>query len=220
MHVEYWSPAIIQPLGLARSEGIHESAVLKNIAVLNGSLKPEYLDTLDLVERGNGSEWWDNLDQITQLRMAIGLAWEEWYIRTQLPHVTHQPGEICIEGLYTTPDGESLEAICSERGGYELALHEVKTTGKSINTVGENLLSQWMWLSQLKVNCKGLGTTLAYLHVLFLFADYSYPMHQQKRVYKIRFTQAEIDETWDIVTSFVRHRQLQEAEDMMKDTID
>ena len=215
--VEWYTPKIIQPPGLPRSEGIHQSAVLRNIAVLNGALDPKYLESVDLVER-NGGDWWEQLDQQTQLRMAIGLAWEDWYVQTQLPHVVHQPGELCVEGLYMTPDGESLETVLSERGGYEIAVHEVKTTSKSVNTLGDDLRSQWLYLTQLKTLCKGMGTTLAYLHVLFLQGDYSYPRHQQARVYRCRFTQLEIEDSWETVTGFVRPRQNQEREDMMRDT--
>lgn len=215
MQVEWYEPTIIEPPGLPRSEGIHESAVLRNIAVLNGALDKKYLESVDLVER-DGNDWWNRLDEPTKLRMALGLAWEEWYIRTQLPHVTHQPGEICLQGLYMTPDGESLEAILS--GGVELANHEVKTTSKSLNTVGEDLRTQWLWLTQAKTICKGLGTTLAFIHVLFLCGDYSYPIQQRKRVYKVRFTDLEIEDNWEMVTGYVNHRLAQEREDQMKDT--
>jgi hypothetical protein len=224
LQVECYTPTIIEPPGLPRSEGIHESAVLKNIAVLNGALDKKYLESVDLIER-EGSNWWNTLDEPTKLRMSIGLAWEEWYVRTQLPHVVHQPGELCCEGLFMTPDGESLEAVFRdgavaghELALHELALHEVKTTSKSLNTVGEDLRTQWMWLTQAKTLCKGLGATLAFLHVLFLQGDYTYPLRQAKRVYKIRFTELEIEDNWEMVTSYVNHRIAQEREDMMRDT--
>lgn len=220
MEVEVLAPTLTEPIGLPRSEGIHVSNIIRVIAVLNKSLKPQYVESLDLVDRSSVN-WWETLDEPTKIRMAIGMAWEEWYVRTQLPNVVHQPGEMCVEGVYMTHDGESLETVMSERGDDQtiLALHEVKTTSKSINTVG-NLKSQYIWLSQMKAYCKGLGTTHAYLHVLYLQGDYGYPRQQMLRVYRVTFTQAEIDENWAILTSYVRHVQQQQAEDMMKDTIE
>lgn len=218
MEVEILAPPIIEPVGLPRSDGIHVSNIIRVIAVLNKSLKPQYVESLDLVDRSS-ENWWETLDEPVKIRMAIGMAWEEWYVRTQLPNVVGQPGEMCVEGIYMTHDGESLETIMSERGHDQtvLALHEVKTTSKSINTVG-NLKSQYIWLSQMKAYCKGLGTIHANLHVLYLQGDYSYPRQQMLRVYRVTFTQAEIDENWQILTSFVRHKQAQLHEDMMRDT--
>lgn len=218
MQVELTHPRLIEPTGLPRSEGIHISNIIRVIAVQNGALKPEYVESLDLVERSN-PDWWSSLDSVNQLRMSIGQAWEQWYVQTQLPHVLHQPGEMQVEGIYMTHDGESLETIVSERREQlVMALHEVKTTSKSTKTVGEDLRSQWMWLAQMKAYCKGLNTMLAFLHVLFLNGDYSYPMRPLLRVYVVQFTQAEIDDNWELLTGYVRHQQLQLAENSMRDT--
>jgi hypothetical protein len=231
MQVEIYAPELQEPQGLPRSEGIHLSSVIRVIAVQNGALKPEYVESLDLVDRSS-ADWWKRLGPVQKARMSIGLAWEAWYVKTQLPHVVHQPGEMQVEGIYMTHDGESLETVIVEsREQTVLALHEVKTTSKSINTVGalpENAMkSQWMWLSQTKGYLKGLMENYrltyvppAFIHVLFLCGDYSYPISQVPLIYRLQFTEAEVDDNWDIITAYVRHFQRQQAEDLMRDTDD
>lgn len=222
MQVEILTPTLLEPTGLPRSVGVHVSNVIRVIGVQNGSLKPEYVESLDLVDR-EAEGWWESLDETVKIRMSIGMAWEQWYVQTQLPHVVHQPGEMELEGLYMTHDGEALETIITERKQQMvIALHEVKTTSKSLNTVGQEpetaMKTQYLWLAQTKAYCKGLGALLAYVHVLFLCGDYSYPIKQQVRVYRITFTQAEIDDNWEVLTTYVRHYQQQKAEDLMRDT--
>lgn len=202
------------PSGPPRSPGVHVSRVLKAIAVETKVLKEEWItDDLGLVEVGDQEAWWESLDPASQLRMSIGLAWEEWFL-PQLEGVVKHPGEMCVDGIYMTHDGESLDILVSECdtavGGtdrYTIALHEVKATYKSTKTVGD-LRTQWLWLSQTKAYCKGLGTTVAYLYVLFLCGDYKYPLRPQLRCWKITYTQAEIDDNWDLITGYVRHQQL------------
>lgn len=215
-------PADLQPPfdGGGRSEGIHVSRIIRSIASRNGILDARQAEDLSLVEVGNGATgaWWAGLTDGDRLRISIGVAWEHWYV-PHLGHVTHQPGEMQLDGVYMTHDGESLDVIHTERGDKSvLALHEIKATYKSTKTVG-NLEGQWMWLAQTKSYCKALNTRLAYLHVLFLCGDYKYPITPQLRVWRIEYTQLEIDDNWSLMMSMVRHHQEQEREDMMKDTI-
>lgn len=188
-----------------RSEGVHVSSIIKCIAAQNGILKTEQLNELSLVDAG-GEAWWTSLRQEDQLRISIGLAWEEWYI----PHigdVVDHPGEMQVDGIFMTHDGESLDTILTPKGQQSiLALHEVKATYKSRKTVG-NLETQFMWLSQCKAYCKGLGTTVAYIHVLFLCGDYKYPITPQLVVWRIEFTALEIEDNWELMTDYVRHHQ-------------
>lgn len=220
MLVEISTPPILAPTGPARTEGIHVSGVIRQIALLNRILDPQYVESLDLVDRSDSS-WWDRLDPSSKLRMSLGLAWEPYYITQVLreQEVLHQPGEMCVEGIYMTHDGESLETVFSERGTAQtvLALHEVKLTYKSWNTI-KDIRSQWMWLAQVKAYCKGLGTCLAYLHVCCVCGDYSFPITPFVRRFKLVFTPLEIEENWEILTGFVRHYQQQQAEDAMRDT--
>jgi hypothetical protein len=208
------------PAGPPRSEGIHVSRVIKGIAVEAKILRPEWVDPedLSLVETdGAGDIWWQQLDPASKIRMSIGLAWEAWYV-PQMGNVVLHPGEMRVEGIYMTHDGESLDAIYrggqTDTGGagWELCLHEIKATYKSTKTVGD-LETQWMWLAQTKAYCKGLGTRIAFVHVLFLCGDYKYPITPQLKCWRVEYTQEEIDDNWELLTDYVRHRQLMERED-------
>lgn len=225
MRVDLIPAAIPTPPYGDRTPGMHVSRIIRSIAIESKILKTEEAQSLSLIEMGGGDEeWWASLDPIAQLRVAIGMAWEEWYL-PKLPDVVYQPGEMTIEGVYLTHDGESLDLVVYERHrGYVLAIHECKATYKSTKTVG-NFESQWMWMAQIKSYCKAAGTTVAYVHVLFLCSDYKFPMSPSlgpdktaPQVWRLEFTQDEIDSNWELLMGYVRHRKLQEAEDMMRDT--
>lgn len=204
--------------GIPRTKGIHVSSVIRAIAAESGILKPEYVDSLELVDVSR-VDWWPGLSIRAQLLIALGMAWDQWYLNN-LEHVVPAPGEMQLDGIYMTPDGESLDVIRVERvTKHVLCIHETKLTSKSTRTVG-NLTSQWMWLTQMKAYCKAAGTCIAYLHVLFLYGDYRRPYQPQigplrgkPMCWRIEFTQAELDENWDLITGYVRHRQQMEAED-------
>lgn len=208
-----------------RTPGMHVSRIIRSIAIESKILKTEEAQSLSLIEMGGGDdEWWRSLDPVAQLRVAIGMAWEDWYL-SKVPNVVYQPGEMTVEGVYLTPDGESLDMIVVERyETYVLAIHECKATYKSTKTVG-NFESQWMWMAQIKAYCKAAGCRVAYVHVLFLCSDYKYPISPslgpdkvQPQVWRLEFDQQEIDDNWDLLMTYVHHRQIQEREALMKDT--
>lgn len=179
-----------------RSQGVHQSSIIRSIAIETGVLKQEFLDDVGLADVR------EIKDPVAVLRMCIGLAWEEFYI-PQIPGVSKHPGEMCVNGIYMTPDGESIDVIITQRGGqgYGLRIHEVKATYKSTNTVGD-LSKQWLWLTQMKGYCKGAKTRFAKLHVLFLCGDYKMPITPQLKCWDVEFTQAEIDANWELLTEY------------------
>lgn len=195
--------------GYVRSPGVHVSGLIRAMAIDYGILDrrwvPEDFDLQDITEDGTDQgQWWASLDEDSQVRMAIGMAWEQWYF-PRLPNVIHQPGELYLNGIYLTIDGQSRDLLVTQRSRRDLrvvALHEVKTTSKSINTTG-NLADpnpkNWMWLTQCKSYCKARGTTVIYLHILYLFGDYSYPMRPRLHVWRLEFTQQEIDDAWSLI---------------------
>lgn len=214
MQVQIIETSIPYPQGLPRSEGVHVSGLIRGMAVEYGLLDKKWVDPndLSLMEvTGDGEHWWANLDPDSRVRMSIGLAWEQWYL-PQLPYVNHQPGEVQVDGIYMTLDGESLDVIVTagQRDGYVLAVHEVKTTSKSTRTVGDlsDTGKNWMWLTQTKAYCKAKNTRICYLHVLFLYGDYSYPMRPLLVVYRIEFEQWEIDDAWSLITDYLRQQRL------------
>lgn len=201
------TPVLTFPQGGApRSEGVHVSRVIKKIAADAKILKPEWIEDLSLVEVRDNDAWWAGLDDASRLRMSIGMAWEDWYV-PNLSGVAYHPGEMCLDGIYMTHDGESLDVIVGEHGPqHTVCVHEVKATYKSTKTVGD-LETQWLWLAQTKAYCKGLGTRIAYLHVLFLCGDYSFPIRPQLKVWQIEYTQEEIDDNWDLIRLTVKQQQ-------------
>jgi hypothetical protein len=190
------------------------------MAVEYGLLNKEWVQDMGLVEiQGGGEAWWNGLDEVSKLRMSLGLAWEQYYLPL-LPGMVHQPGEMCCENIFMNQDGESLETVTVERRQRTvLAIHEVKVTYKSLNTVAD-IQKEWLWLMQLKGYCKAKQTCLAYLHGLFVCGDYGYPIQPKKRIWKILFDQSEIDDAWELATNYRDHRLKQEAEAALKDTTD
>lgn len=189
-----------------RSEGVHLSGLIRSMAVEYGFLDKQWVEDLKLVEvAGSGEEWWKNLDEDSRLRMSLGLAWEHWYL-PQVPGVIHQPGEMQIDGVYMTHDGESLDVVMIERAmKHTLAIHETKVTSKSINTVGDiNFFNakNWMWLTQVTCYCKAADTLLAYLHILYLYGDYSRPFRPKLHIWRIEFERKERDAVWDRVRDY------------------
>lgn len=204
-----------------RSEGVHVSNVIRCIATETGVLKPEWAEELSLVDARTIT------DPVSILRIAMGLAWEQWYI-PQLEGVIDHPGEMQLDGIYLTHDGESLDLVLSERGIYEhvMAVHEVKLTYKSLYTVAprlcpkpgdlidalpQDLESQWMWITQTQAYCKALGTRYAYLHVLFTCGNYSFPIRPRLHCWKIEYSQDEIDVKWALIVDY-RDMMLQSSE--------
>lgn len=212
--------ALPPPL-VPRSTGVHLSAIYRCLAIENGLLTPDALEELSLVDARTIT------DPVAVLRISIGLAWEQWYI-AQLQGVVDHPGEIQLDGIYMTPDGESVDRIWrqgqpslwpfqpkSPKWGHQLVLHEVKSTYKSLNTVGfqgqvfkrgrvpfNPLDTQHIWLWQVKGYAKALETLYCILHVLFLCGDYSYPIRPKLLRYYVEFEQPELDTTWDLLRDY------------------
>lgn len=200
-----------------RSPGLHLSNITKGIARETGILDRLEAESLSLIEI-RGEEWWTSLDEPTKIRIAIGLAWEQWYIPT-LEGVVDHPEELCVDGIYMSRDGESLDIVMHEsRPGfweYIPALHEVKSTFKSVKTVSD-IKSQWMWMAQMMGYCFAMSTTRAYLYVLCVVGDYkikriSSPLSKQMGVYDIEpqllkwqfdFTEHELERNWTLHRDF------------------
>lgn len=208
---------VLPPSAVPRSPGVHQSGIIRSIAMETGILKPEWEEDTSLIEPDNAA-WWAGLSSDSQHRIAMGLAWEEWYIRTQIPEAIDHPGEMLVDGVYMTPDAnELITLILDRRPTYALKLHEVKLTYKSIKTVGQNydpawkgytqepLTSQWLYMAQSKGYCKGAGTNLLDLHVLFVCGDYSYPIRPRAIRYSIEFDEIEIETNWSLMTEWRNH---------------
>src|SRR5882672_7099837 len=206
MHAERLDTTLAPPKGGApRSPGVHASNLIRGLAIETGKLKLDLgeagMRSLSITEVADNTAWWNGLPSGAQLKISMGLAWERWYLEQLDETVVGHPGEMELDGVFLTHDGVSLDMVASEHpGGYKqvLALHEIKLTYKSINTVGD-LTNQFLWLMQVKAYCRALGTRIAYLHILYVCGDYSHPLSPVLHVWRIEFDQGEIDEAWMVL---------------------
>jgi hypothetical protein len=153
-------------------------------------------------------------DPLALLRINIGLAWESHYIPNILSHygVVDHPGEMEFDGVYMTHDGEDLSVVFTpEVKGYKVRVHEVKATYKSTATVGD-MVSQWMWLAQLKSYCKAKDTDVALMHILYLCGNYKFPIQPLREVREITFTKRELDDNWSLLRQYRDERLLAELD--------
>lgn len=189
-----------------RSSGVHLSGVIRYALQTAGLLNKD-----------------DESDEMP-LRMAIGMAWEDWVVGLY-PDMDWQPGEWEMDGVFGTPDGlnempmpcvkcggggfsgygSGYDAVCDHCGGgisevdcgpSELVVEEFKATWKSQRT-HEPITSERIWMWQLAANCRAMQTLYARLHVLWINGHY--PKGAPSPVYKtylIQFTQAEVDQFW------------------------
>ena len=208
-------PLFIPPPKVARSVGVHVSGIIRCIATETGILKPEWAEELSLIEVKQSMRF---SDPIVAIRVSMGLAWEDYYIREILAPegVIDHPGEYECDGIYMSPDGEELSSILIDRRQVRMIkVHEVKCTYKSTNTVGETegeLLSQFMWLAQIKAYCHAVKSVMADLHVLFVCGDYSYPISPIKKRFRIVFEPDEILDNWQMLREYKEQRMIIEAE--------
>lgn len=180
----------------ARSEGTHVSGIIRAIATETGILDAKWADEISLTDVR------EITDPSAILRISIGLAWEAWYIPQS--GINDHPEEMQVDGIYMTHDGDSIDVIITPKGKKNvLFVDEIKATYKSTKTVGDmESSSNWMWLTQIKAYCKGAKTCHARMHVLFICGDYSYPITPQLKVWRVEFTQKEIDENWSLMTDY------------------
>jgi hypothetical protein len=123
------------------------------------------------------------------LRMAIGMAWEDWSVGLW-PDIDWQPGEKTLDEVSMNPDGLTIAGIA------ELQVEEFKATWKSRRTYG-NVVDDPLWMWQLAGYCKALKALRARLHVLWVCGDYKQgPPSPAYVTYLIGFEQQELDRFW------------------------
>jgi hypothetical protein len=182
-----------------RSSGIHQSSIIKAIALNVG-----FLDAI-----------WAS-DEIGDPHMvALGLAWEDWVGANLHPEISYHPGETRLDSISLTCDGIS-EITPDEYNSIWLTplpgdfthfrINEFKLTKKSSRDIGGSdtlLLGRkwWMWVTQIKGYCMAWGTRWARLHIMFLNGDYtkSGVTAPQYRIFDIEFSEYEIADNWQMI---------------------
>jgi hypothetical protein len=165
---------IVEP---ARTPGIHLSGVLRYIAIEGGLFKN--IET-------------DINEERLPLRMALGLAWEEFVVSLYVD-IAWQPGERLVDGISMTCDGLS-------QSNDEPLLSEFKLTWKKVCTAEELVREQWYWMQQGKGYCWGYEARLVQWHVCFVNGNYKNSGPIYKR-YLIAFTAADVESTRRMVLS-------------------
>lgn len=153
----------------ARTPGIHLSGILHYIAIESGMRK--------VIEQMDEDE--------LPLRMAMGLAWEE-FAASLYPAMLWQPGEVSYEDVLMTCDGHSFDA------NDVFSLEEFKLTWKKRKDGAAFCREEWYWLQQARGYCWGYGADTVRFHVCYVMGDYrgAGPVYMR---YVIQFTENEIN---------------------------
>lgn len=179
----------VLPTYQPRNVGTHLSEIIKHVAVATKRLKPG-----------------DPFEDEIPLRMAVGMAWEEFAVTLHRDMVS-QPGEMCRDDIYMTPDGiqpmpddiVSMPQLSGYVDSTQLLVGEFKATWKRVRE-GKEFLQEWYWMSQGMGYLAGfqhmytMPFHLVEWHVLYV-NDYRYNGPVYKR-YLVFFTQKEIDNNW------------------------
>jgi hypothetical protein len=169
----------LQGTGGPRSEGLHQSDLIKSICK---TMDPKRFD------RGDDLPW--DL-------FALGFAWEKSLGRSfsELSAVNMHPGEFTLDGIYLSPDGYNKEYDC---------LEEFKATYMSSRGCDIGHDKFWHWRVQAMGYCKAMGLLECIFRVYFVCADYTWPMQPEWKSWIVAFSQQEIDQNWSML---IRHAQ-------------
>jgi len=121
-------------------------------------------------------------------RAQLGFAWEEMLSLAWAGALGLRPGEVQKDGIIGSPDGISFSQD-------RLIVDEYKATWKSMrHPVTDNI----RWMMQVKSYCKMVGTNYCRMRILYINGDYKPPIPQY-RSYLLAFTDAELDENWEMI---------------------
>src|ERR1017187_652584 len=185
------------PRDATRSEGLHLSEILRDLAFAMGVLDAKYNVPIE--------------ESSTEM-MQLGLAMEDYLAKYQHPEIEFHPGELYLDGIAMSPDGISMvdsedyaTAIGLEIGTH--ILHEFKLTRKSSRDFKDALrlrtkkVLMWLWQIQayrhaLNKICEGDDCYAAKLHVWFVNGNYSRDESDPEagpsyKIYRLIFSQEE-----------------------------
>jgi hypothetical protein len=184
-----------------RSGGLHQSSIVRGIALRSGFLEAKYADD----------------EEMDPVLVTIGLAFEDYIFRHHHPDVVYHPEEVECDGIKQSYDGivdfdegeyTQFWGVKPADFGY-LKLVEAKTTHKSSRgldnpSVGFANKKFWMWMAQIKGYCYTMETRWAVLHALFLRGAYGKGWDEVKpqyRIFNFEFTEWELQENWSMLVN-------------------
>jgi hypothetical protein len=175
-----------------RTPGWHLSGVLKYIAIECNMLELKQVSAEDV--------------DVFPLRMVLGMAFEEFIVGFY-PDMVWQPGELCRDDVWGTPDGITYE----DSGAI---LHEFKHTHKSYRKHvevggGNSIVDQWMWMQQgsgyiNQLREGGLDVNQAWFHICYVNGRYEYHKggHPTYIKYLVEYSEEELERNWNMVLQY------------------
>ena len=126
-----------------------------------------------------------------ELTAEIGLLWERVLSRVMGEKYAIRPPQMLVDGIWISPDGIGPDP----EGVVPLVVEEYKATWKSTK---RSPAEDFRYMVQVKSYCRAISTTIAVMRIFYLMGDYrgSGPIY---RVARIEFTQAELDQNWEMV---------------------
>lgn len=138
--------------------------------------------------------------RIIQIKMALGLAWEEWWskqLEAEYGAVFH-PGEQECDGIIGTPDG--ICAVKLDDGREVVVVEEIKLS--YFSQAREFTDGCWeLRLWQVLGYCKMMGLNHGRFWVMHLNGGYRPPAEPEFEELVFEFTNEEIDANWRMVTN-------------------
>lgn len=177
-----------------RSSGYHVSGILRAVAVNSGILilgnsGSGNVDSTKSPASSANSAVMDVDEEIMPLRMALGMAWEEWAVGLY-PEIIWQPGERREAGISGSVDGITIGA------GWNDIVEEFKCTWKTLRRgIGEH----WLWMKQGQAYCHLWETDLCRYHVCYVNGDYRQRREPVYMRYLVQFTEREIQAAWRLI---------------------
>lgn len=173
-----------------RSPGLHVSQIIRDL--MNKVVKPG--------QRQHDSELSPAELQRMGTYRSLGFAWERALERSLIDAFSQgaviRPGEVMLDGVAGSPDLIDMR---------NFTLEEWKCTWKSSRRI-DNLEDEfWEWTVQIKAYLKMLGFTQCCLRVFFVNGNYR-DSGPQVMCRLLIFTQAEIDENWNMLINHARRQ--------------
>jgi len=161
-----------------REDGYHLSTVVKSLQ-----------DAAGLGYKGTGFN-------DMELTAEIGLLWERALSRIMGEKFASRPPQICEDNIWMSPDGIGPDP----EDEVPLVVEEYKCTWQSTK---RSPLDNFYYMAQVKSYCRAVGTTVAIMRIFHIMGDYkgSGPIY---RVARIRFTQHELDQNWNMITNHLK----------------
>lgn len=164
---------------------VHLGQIIKGLLV---STDPKrYAPKMSMAEGANLEEEARIYKITTGLSLEIAI--ERLLMQAMFPNL-FRPPSIMVDGVWMSPDGIDPEEWCP---------HEYKLTWYSMKKVCPFDPVFWPWVIQIKCYARALGALHGYLTVFFINSFYKPPRPHPPMLYKLIFTQYELDQCWAMV---------------------